>query len=81
MKHQPKSCFQSYTNITPILLCKHLFGNLDSKELTFNASTTFAKSKVKMSCVNRSLIFMEINAKNKYGIPSCGPHASFTVFP
>jgi len=51
-----------------------LFRNLDSKELTFNASTTFAKSKVKMSCVNRSLIFMEINAKNKYGIPSCGPH-------
>lgn len=42
MKHQPESCFQSYTNITSNLLPKHLFWSLHNKELTFNASITFA---------------------------------------
>lgn len=65
MKHQPKSCFQSYTNITSSLLCKHSFWNLDNKELTFNASTTFAswKKKKEMFCVNRILPFKEIKCQ------------------
>lgn len=65
MKHQPKSCFQSYTNITSSLLCKHSFWNLDNKELTFNASTTFAswKKNKEMFCVNRILPFKEIKCQ------------------
>lgn len=65
MKNQPESCFQSYTNITSDLLRKHLFWNLDTKELTFNASITFAswKKKKEVFCVNRTLLFMEIKCQ------------------
>lgn len=42
MKHEPKSRFQSSTNIPSNLLCKHLSWNPDNKELTFNAFITFA---------------------------------------
>lgn len=69
MKHEPKSCFQSSTNIPSNLLCKHLSWNPDNKELTFNAFITFAswkrKKKREMLCVNRILLFMEIKCQKQ----------------
>lgn len=81
-KHQPESCFQSYTNMTSNLLRKYLFWNLDNKELTFYASITFASwGEKKCSASTGSSSSWKLSAKNKYGIPSCGPAVFFTVFP
>jgi len=83
MKHQPESCFQTCTNITSNLLCRHLFLNLDNKEPTFNSSTTFASWKKRKQCSasTESSSSWKLNAKNKYGIPSCDPVVFCTVFP
>lgn len=82
MKHQPKSCLQSSTNITSNLLCKHLSWNPDKKELTFNAFITFAswgkKKRKKCYVSTGSSSLWKLNAKNKYGIPSHGPVVFFS---
>lgn len=83
MKHEPKSRFQSSTNIPSNLLCKHLSWNPDNKELTFNAFITFAswnrkKKKEKCYASTGSSSLWKSNAKSKYGIPSHGPVVFFS---
>lgn len=79
MKYQPKSCYQSSTNMISNLLHKHLSWNPDNKELTFNAFLTFASwEKKKCYASTGSSSLWKLNAKSKYGIPSCGPVVFFS---